>query len=208
MRTIKEPEVRKNEILEAAEKLFAANGFEKTTVNDILDKVGIAKGTFYYYFKSKEDALDAIILQRIDNGLEHAKHIAANQKLGVKEKLLAVIMAQKPENSVQEEFNSVLHEPTNALLHQKILIKYVLCLSPILGNIIEDGVKQGVFTTKFPKESSEMILTAALVLFDDGYFQWQPQEMEVKVSAFLYNLERILGTKSNSLANLTQVFFT
>ena len=61
MRVVKEAEERKNEILDAAEELFVTKGYDGTSTGDILDKVGIARGTLYYHFKSKEDILDALI---------------------------------------------------------------------------------------------------------------------------------------------------
>ena len=61
MRISKEHDVRRNEILDKAAGLFEERGYNNTTVNDILREVNIAKGTFYYYFKSKEEVLDAII---------------------------------------------------------------------------------------------------------------------------------------------------
>lgn len=60
-RVVKEAEARRNEILDAAEILFTGKGYAKTTIIDILEAVGIAKGTFYYHFKSKEEVMDAII---------------------------------------------------------------------------------------------------------------------------------------------------
>ena len=61
MRTVKEAEERKNEILDVAERLFGTKGFDNTSTSDILNEVGIARGTLYYHFKSKEDILDAMI---------------------------------------------------------------------------------------------------------------------------------------------------
>lgn len=61
MRIVKEAEEQKQAILDAAEILFTTKGYGKTTIMDILEAVGIAKGTFYYHFKSKEDVMDAII---------------------------------------------------------------------------------------------------------------------------------------------------
>ena len=60
MRIVKEAAERKNEILDAAEELFAARGYEATSTGDILDRVGIARGTLYYHFRSKEEILDAL----------------------------------------------------------------------------------------------------------------------------------------------------
>lgn len=55
---------RRNQILEVALKLFATRGYHKTKVSDIVQAAGVAQGTFYWYFKSKE----AIALEIINNG--------------------------------------------------------------------------------------------------------------------------------------------
>ena len=149
MRTVKEPEVRKNEILDAAEKLFSAKGYEAATVNDILAAVNIAKGTFYYYFKSKEDVLDALVDRRILLGVEKAKQIIASPIPPV-QKLLAIIMAQKPQGPVQKNFTVVLHETENSKMHQKALIQCVLRLSPCLAQVIKDGNEAGTFNGLYP----------------------------------------------------------
>ena len=49
-RVTKEYRERKNEILDAAQELFLTQGYEKISVDNIIKKIGIAKGTFYYYF--------------------------------------------------------------------------------------------------------------------------------------------------------------
>ncbi|GIN20159.1 hypothetical protein J1TS3_12930 [Siminovitchia fordii] len=88
MRISKKPENRKTEILNTAEILFTTKENSETTINDILREVGIAKGTFYYYFQSKEEVMDAIVLRFIDKGVEAAKVIAADPDLKAPEKLL------------------------------------------------------------------------------------------------------------------------
>jgi AcrR family transcriptional regulator len=206
MRTVKKPEIRKGEILDAAEKLFAAKGYEAATVNDILSAVNIAKGTFYYHFKSKEDVLDGIVKRQIDTGLEKAKALAADPSLAIEEKLLAVMLAQKPEKPAAEEILPVIHEPANALLHQKILSEYVIRLSPILSDIVREGIDQKVFDTPFPGEFTEILLTAGLVLFDTAYFHWTPDEQAQHIAAFLRAIERLTGARPGSLARLAGMF--
>lgn len=60
MREVKESEERKQEFIDAAEKLFKENGIVDTTINNIVKEMNVAKGLFYYYFKSKDDIIDAI----------------------------------------------------------------------------------------------------------------------------------------------------
>jgi AcrR family transcriptional regulator len=206
MRTIKEPEIRKSEILDAAEKLFAARGYEAATVNDILTEVNIAKGTFYYHFKSKEDVLDGIVKRRIDAGLKKAQTIAADPRLGVKQKLLLVIMAQKTEKPAEENILPIIYEPANALLHQKILSEYVIRISPVLTDIIKEGINKKIFNTPYPRETIEILLSAGLVIFDTAYFHWTRKEQAQRVSAFICAMERLLGAKPRSLAFFVKIF--
>lgn len=60
MAETKDSEERRNEFVEAAEKLFKENGIVDTTINSIVKEMNVAKGLFYYYFKSKDDVIDAI----------------------------------------------------------------------------------------------------------------------------------------------------
>jgi AcrR family transcriptional regulator len=206
MRTIKDPEIRKGEILDAAERLFAIRGYDATTVKDIISAVSIAKGTFYYHFKSKEDVLDGLVKRRVDVGLEKALAIAADPRLSVEEKLLAIIMAQKPQKTVMKNFLPVTHELANALLHQKIFSEYVLRLGPILTDIIQEGIVKKIFSTPHPRESTEILLTAGLVIFDTAYFHWTREERAQRVATFICAMERLIGAEPGRLTRLSGMF--
>ena len=56
----RDSEERRNEFVDAAEKLFRENGIVDTTISAIVKEMDVAKGLFYYYFKSKDDVIDAI----------------------------------------------------------------------------------------------------------------------------------------------------
>ena len=66
MRVTKEPEVRKQEILDTALKLFGENGYEKTSMTDIAKAIGVAQGLCYRYFPSKEALFDSALEQYAD----------------------------------------------------------------------------------------------------------------------------------------------
>jgi AcrR family transcriptional regulator len=205
VRIIKEPEERKDEILNAAEKLFSAKGYSGTSVNDILLAVNIAKGTFYYHFKSKEDVLDALIERRIKTGVAKAEEITA-APLPPVQKLLAMLMAQKPQNETQEDFISVLHEKDNSQMHEKSIIQSVIRLAPCIAKVIKEGIEAGIFSTPYPLERAEILLAAAMVLFDDDFFQWTEEEKIAKTIAFLGVIERTIGADAGSFLELAKVF--
>ncbi|AHF79492.1 TetR/AcrR family transcriptional regulator [Thermococcus paralvinellae] len=52
-------------ILKAARELFAEKGYDKTTVDEIVERAGVAKGTFYNYFRSKEELIKIVALQSL-----------------------------------------------------------------------------------------------------------------------------------------------
>ena len=61
MRVVKKPEERKAEMVAAASKLFAQQGFVRTSVAEIVSAVDVAKGLFYYYFTTKDDMVKAVV---------------------------------------------------------------------------------------------------------------------------------------------------
>ena len=206
MRVTKEAQERKNEILDTAERLFAKKGYETATVNDILEAVKIAKGTFYYHFKSKEDVLDTLIERHINIGVTKSNEIIASD-LSPLQKLLAIVMAQKPSSTTQEELISTLHEKDNSKMHIKSLTQTVIHLSPCLAQVIKEGIDTGLYKTPFPLESAQILLAAAIVLFDDDFFQWSDDEKVKKTSAFLEIIERTLGAEHGSFAEFAKAFY-
>ena len=72
---MKKGEKRKQELLKIAYELFLSRGYENTSVDEIIAKAQIAKGTYYYYFPSKEQMLEDIIDMMIENEAEAARQI-------------------------------------------------------------------------------------------------------------------------------------
>lgn len=204
MRITKNPEERRNEILDTAEGLFVTQGYMKTTVNDILQAVGIAKGTFYYYFKSKEEVMDAIVMRFIARGVEAAKEIASTPGLSAHEKIFQIIMAQNPDSGHKGQMIDQLHQASNAEMHQKSLVETILQLTPVITEVIEQGIAEGAFKTPYPKESVEFLLVSSQFLFDEGIFQWQPQELMFKASAFTHIIETTLGARPGSFSYMLE----
>lgn len=206
MRIIKEAEVRKNEILDVAEALFAVKGFDGTSTSDILEKAGIARGTLYYHFKSKEDILDGVINRMIDQMEEKAVAIAANREIPVLERLTAVILAFNSNTALGDEVMEQVHKPQNALMHQKMQTRLLNGIVPILKDLLDEGEKQGTFHTEYGTEAVEMIILYANTMFDDLAEQ-SPALKQRRMQGFIYHSERLLGTERGMLQQTIMKIF-
>lgn len=201
MRVTKTAEERKNEILDVAEQLFVKNGYDNTSTNDIIKVIGIARGTLYHHFASKEEILDATIMRITEQMTAKAALIAKDKNIPLLERVTAVVLSMNVDSDIGQEVLNVIHRPQNALFHQKAQQLSIERIVPIIANLIKEGIEEGLFDTKYPDDAAEMIIVYTNEVFEqDGN---DPQ----KITAFIYHTERILGAKEGSLmAPLMKVF--
>jgi AcrR family transcriptional regulator len=100
-RVVKKPEVRREEIVSAAQDLFLRNEYEKTTLQDIMRKVKIAKGTIYHYFTSKEELLEAVVKNMAHQYVSRLRTILERVEGNAMERLQALIVASNMSNEQQ-----------------------------------------------------------------------------------------------------------
>lgn len=208
MRIVKDPIERRNEILDAAETLFTTKGYNETTIIDILKAVGIAKGTFYYYFKSKEEVLDAILVRLIDGDREKMQAVAKNTSMNPIEKISAMLMAQQPQpGGVKDRMNEIFHKPGNGDMHLKYNVLALRHLSPLLAMVAHEGIEQGIFHLEYPEEIAEYLLGASVFAFDEGLNEWTPDELKKRGLAYMALLESALGANKGSFAFVLEMLF-
>lgn len=183
---------RRNEILQAAEKLFYEKGYDSTSITDILKIVGIAKGTLYYYFTSKEEIMNAIIDKTIKEVLVKANKVADDNSLTFIEKLKGVILSCRLEGNNGHIIMEHIHKPQNALMHQVQLQRIIKDITPVLTKIICEGIDKDIFHTEYPYESVEMILIYSNIAFDD-LNDLSAEEISKKVSGFINNCTVLFG---------------
>ena len=202
MRIIKDYDQRKSEILDTAERMFQEKGYTICTINDIIKELDIAKGTFYYYFKSKEEVLDAIVL-RIKEGIrKRGDEIVNNNDLIPEVKLMMVFMAMSTEEKVNNDMLNELHKTENALLHQKSLSSIVAVMTPLLVKIIQEGIKKQVWKCKYPLEYMQIFLASSLTLTDDGIFEIESNSKLTIMMALISMLEKMLEVTEGKFINM------
>ena len=197
-RTAKPAPQRRAEILDTAQRLFITRGYQSTSVEDILTQIGIAKGTLYYHFSSKEEILRALIARIADGIAERAGAIAAGPEPAVR-KFLAIMSAARvdePELALAEE----LHAPNNAEFHVLTIVETVRRLTPILTGVVEQGVAEGAFSTEHPRETIEILLTSAGMLLDAGIFTGEEAEIPRRAAGIARAAEALLGCEPGALA--------
>lgn len=198
VRVVKEAEERRNEILDVAERLFGTKGFDNTSTNDILNEIGIARGTLYYHFKSKEDILDAMIERMTGQLVAKAKVISEKKELPVLQRLTMMIMALNVDNDLGREVMEQVHRAQNALMHQKMRERLLAGVNPLITGLIEEGIEQGICNTEYPAEVVEMTMLYSNMAFD-ALSEYSEEERQRKIAAFIYNLERLLGMEQGSM---------
>lgn len=206
MKTIKDGEERRKEILVTARNLFIHNGYDQTSINDILKIVGIAKGTFYYYFSSKEEVLQEIIMDIVFEGAVRAERILQDSSIPLLRRIVMAIMAQAPEFEGADELAEELHKVSNAKLEQAYRKTMLTKMTSVLEDAVKEAQKQNIIHTDCPKECIESILLMGHMMFDCETFMWQAEEYPIKLRAFLCNAERMLGAKEGELQKLMEMF--
>ena len=206
MRIVKEAEERRNEILDTAEQLFTEKGYDAASTNDILDRIGIARGTLYYHFGSKEEILDAMIERLTDRIVKRVSEAAGDTHLPVLERLIKALMSMNADNETGRLVIEQIHKPQNALMHQKSNKKLTERINPILTDIVKEGIREGLFNTDHPDEAVEMIMLYSNIEFD-GLNEMEEEVRTKKAEGFIYNVERLLGTGQGSLVEYIRPLF-
>ncbi|MBR4447630.1 TetR/AcrR family transcriptional regulator [Methanobrevibacter sp.] len=185
-------EKRKKELLNIAYDMFLTRGYENTSVDEIIEKAQIAKGTYYYYFQSKEQMLEEVIDMMIDNEAEMAKQIIG-MDISVPQKIVGIIASIKPTEAEQPVKDALFH-PENVLMHHKVRQKLINVLTPLLSEVIEEGVEEGIFECENIPERVKMLLIISDGTFNEGTFS------EKDISVFIDMTEKLLGAENGTMS--------
>ncbi len=202
-RITKAPEERRLEIVETAERLFREVGYSKCSVEAIIREIGVAKGTFYYYFKSKEEILGAIVDRALDQVVRQAEQVAADPSLTAMAKMQMLLSDSHVGDENTRDLADMMHLPENRELHEVTNIQTVLRLSPIFAEIVEQGIQEGVFATRHPLATVQFLFTGAQFLLDGGLFQFSEAEIRVRRDVARDIVEKAFGAAPGSFGFMT-----
>ncbi len=204
VRVVKKPDERRREIIQAARTLFETQAYHKTTMQEIMKTLNIAKGTIYHYFSSKDDLLEAVVEDLIDEELERKKNLLdskACRNLNALEKMKIMMttdtMAEKNEQILEN-----IHAQENTRMHSRQLGRYLVKLAPLFAEVIEQGCHEGVFKTDHPLECAEFMLAGVQFLTDVGFYPWENDQLARRASAFPALIESQLNAPKGAFGFL------
>ena len=194
-RIVKKADIRREEIISAARVLFQTRDYEKATMQELIETLNIAKGTLYYYFSSKQELLEAVIENIIDEEFEKKEKLLkffSNGGTGAIEKLKILIEGSDVADE-NEKILETLHHPENIEMHTKQLGRYIARLAPLWASVLTEGCDEGVFKAEYPLEYAEFILAGIQFLTDPGFYPWSSDQLERRRMAFPFLVETIMG---------------
>ena len=200
MRDVKDPEIRRAEIMDAAMLLFMEKGYANTTTQDIVDKVNISRGLLYYHFKNKEDILYCLV-ERYSEKLLRDIHVIVNDddKTAI-EKIRsfidATIISTDNVSAEGTELQKTVDLEENRYMLDKLSHKLIEKLTIYFERIINQGISEKVFSVKYPSETAEFLMTAYVFVSNNiGIITSKKEPVKDYLDAFKIMLEQNLNTE-------------
>jgi len=216
-RRVKEEEfiARRNDILDSAQRFVYTKGYERMTIQDILDDLHISKGSFYHYFDSKgavlEELVERIVVKEVEPLLAS---IVADPDLPALEKLHryfdTALRWKTSQKSLMLALLRVWLADENAIVRQKMFTMTIKRVAPLITEIIRQGNQEGVFKTSYPDQVCHVIIYIIQGLSDtivelivSMETNHDNQRIENTIAdysnALIEALERVLGAPEGSI---------
>ena len=187
----KYPEVTEERILEAAQRLFLEKGYDRTTIQDIVNELGgLTKGAVYHHFKSKEEILDKVGDQQFfqNNPFEAVKQ---RKDLNGLEKLREAVRLNQSDTSRTQLTIQMLPLRKNPHLLVEMIDSNRRVLTPYVLELLEEGNRDGSLHTEYPKEIAELLPLLTSLWLMPAVFPATKAEMRRKFTFLGEMLDRM-----------------
>ncbi|MCM1040442.1 MAG: TetR/AcrR family transcriptional regulator [Roseburia sp.] len=195
-------QIKYDKILDALQNLLENKDIQTISVNEIAQTAGIAKGSVYYYFSSKEAILEALIERNYEKPIRTAKNLAGQINVSPFTRMAMIFQACR--NSSAEFLRHHTDKKGTGtqdqlLLHQKYLNHLVTELKPALTAIIEQAIELGQIHFDYPAALADIVLIVLAVKMDTTLMPSSPEEIENTILGLISLLEKGTGNPAGSL---------
>ena len=169
---MKKGDMRREELLRAAERLFYTKGYEKTSVQDILAQINLSKGGFYHHFQSKEAILAEICENRVVSSLSELKWELFSVKASPIERmnllLRKVNLFDRENTAFVALMLKICYVDGDVRIRDRMRSVVLSILSPFVDDVIAEGMKSGDFFTRNPGQLGAIILGMTSTMDEDA----------------------------------------
>jgi AcrR family transcriptional regulator len=204
--------VRRDEILDVAERLIATRGYERVSIQDVQDTLGVSRGAIYHYFHSKQALLAAVVDRITRNGMRMLVPIVEDQALTAPQKLQTLFTSAGRFKAQRSEVLLAVmrswYAPENDLVRARLTTAAYAQFAPVMAAIIRQGVAERTMDPRYPDQAAK-IITSLFTGSADALYELLVARLEdrvpfAEVEAYMaaYNeaLERILGLPPGSFS--------
>ena len=191
-------------LIKIAFGLFMKNGYEDTSINDILKVAQISKGAMYHYFTCKEDILDEVLNYILDIEMKRAELILNNATLRPIEKLAAMMSLDRlqTDQEVQQAVEYTMQR-TDSIFNYRARELSQKRSIPVILSIIQEGIAVGEFHTKYPEEMVGFMYVSVQSLGEVIMHQTDMLALRRNVEALIDLLTYCLGLEKEEQDFLT-----
>jgi AcrR family transcriptional regulator len=203
-----EQAARRDAILDAAQRLILSNGYERLTVQDILEDLQISKGAFYHYFDSKPEVVEALTERLVDDSERALSRIAGDPELLATEKLQRffgeIVRWKSARQNLMVAMLPVWYATNNLAFRMLVDRATAKRLAPLLSAIVRQGVDEHHFATAYPEQAGAIVVAIVQALQDamaQHLLTTAPKvkEMVATHGAHIEAIERYLGVPAGTL---------
>lgn len=208
---MKKGDMKRTQILDAAEKLFYERGYDRTSVQDVLDVLGMSKGGFYHYFDAKDSVLQAVIERRMQGRFDRLTAELYSGRRGAVDRLNLLLGMANLFETEEAPFAALLlklcYQDKNAAMcahRRRVLIDRLL---PVVNDVVAEGVVDGSFHTRYPQAIGRLLLMMACDVDDEvcTLLSDNPDNPDVMLrmlellNAWRESAERLIGAPYGSI---------
>jgi AcrR family transcriptional regulator len=181
--------------MDVAEQLFAEKGYDHTSPSDIARRAGVVRGTFYHYFRSRDDLIHAIIFRHFERNLQYITDVAADPVLDATDKVRRIFDAFSNLSVQKAQLGMITSEEPQVSAHKDYEAYMREHILPLLQQVIRQGVDEGAFKVKFPEETAGHLVAISRHFQDELKREADPGARARKIEAVLVAMEMLLGVQ-------------
>lgn len=191
--------------------MFASQGYDRTSVEAIIQQAGVSKGAFYHHFSSKDDILDAVTTRMTDEAMDVIRPAAADTSGGAVNRLNRFLAASRTWSlahfELLKQVLAVLYRDQNTTMRRKIEARTAALSEPLLADIVRQGIEERVFDPPDAEVTAHLMLQLSMAmretnvrtLLESGMSSETLVTLQQRADITIEMLERMLGAKKGSL---------